>query len=77
MTQTTGAFGTQTMRVAETISDVDVVEERGKLNVLDEGVTVGEVARGLNALGVTARDIIAILQALKQAGALQAELVAM
>ncbi|NQU44988.1 flagellar basal body P-ring protein FlgI, partial [bacterium] len=45
--------------------------------VLQEGVTIGEVARGLNALGVSSRDIISILQALKECGALQAELVAM
>lgn len=38
------------------------------------GVTLGEIIKGLNALGVTPRDLIAILQALRAAGALRAEL---
>jgi len=38
------------------------------------GATLGEVVRALNALGVTPRDLISILQALKAAGALRAEL---
>jgi flagellar P-ring protein precursor FlgI len=40
-------------------------------------VTVAELARALNALGVTPRDLIAIFQAIKQSGALHAELVIM
>jgi flagellar P-ring protein precursor FlgI len=60
-----------------TRGSVKATEEKGKFQVLEEGVTINEVARGLNALGVTARDIMAILQALKEAGALQAELVSM
>ena len=76
MSQATGPFGQQTTTLESTASQVLATEEDAKPQVLEEGVTVGEVCRGLNALGVTARDIIAILQALKQAGALQAELVA-
>lgn len=41
---------------------------------LQEGATVDELIRGLQAIGATARDIVAILQAIKAAGALQAEL---
>ena len=37
--------------------------------------TIGELVRGLNSLGVTPRDLISILQSMKTAGALQAELV--
>jgi flagellar P-ring protein precursor FlgI len=37
-------------------------------------VSIGQVVRALNALGVTPRDLISILQALKAAGALQADL---
>jgi flagellar P-ring protein precursor FlgI len=40
-----------------------------------EGSTVGEVAAALNSLGVTPVDLIAIFQALKEAGSLQAELI--
>ncbi len=38
------------------------------------GATLGEVVRALNALGVTPRDLVSILEALKAAGALRAEM---
>ncbi|MBN1866242.1 flagellar basal body P-ring protein FlgI [Candidatus Sumerlaeota bacterium] len=66
-----------TQPILDKTSSIRVTEERGDLQVYEEGVTIGEVARGLNALGVTARDIIAILQSLRECGALQAELVPM
>jgi len=40
-------------------------------------VTIAEIATTLNAIGATPRDIIAIFQALKETGALRAELVVM
>ncbi len=46
-----------------------------KLVTLDAGATLADVVRALNVLGATPRDIIAIMQALKAAGALRAELV--
>jgi len=52
-------------------------DDEPSLKVLEESATVGEVATALNALGVKPRDLIAIFQALKTAGALQAELVIM
>jgi flagellar P-ring protein FlgI len=54
---------------------VDVAEGDAKLVNLGTGTTLDEVVRALNALGATPRDIIAILQALRAAGALQAEVV--
>lgn len=51
------------------------VEQRSRLVVVPRSTTVADVARALNALGVTPRDLISIFQALKQAGALHAELV--
>lgn len=54
---------------------ISAAEERRRLIVVPQSATVAEVARALNALGVTPRDLIAIFQALKQAGALHAELV--
>ena len=54
---------------------VGVQEQTGTLKVIERTVTVAELARALNALGVLPRDLIAIFQALKQAGALHAELV--
>lgn len=56
---------------------VEVSESQARLVTLDEGVTLDEVVRALNALGVTPRDIIAIMQALKESGALRADLVIM
>ena len=50
-------------------------EGRNQLLTLEQGTTLEAVVRGLNALGATPRDIIAIMQALKAAGALRAELV--
>jgi len=55
-------------------SQVSVREGENRLMVLPEGVSIGQVVQALNALGVTPRDLIAILQAIKAAGALQAEL---
>jgi flagellar P-ring protein precursor FlgI len=64
--------GSQTVTVPR--SDVSVREERGQLALVPEGASIGEVVQALNALGVTPRDLISILQAIRQAGALQAEL---
>ena len=70
------SFGSGATTVA-TDDEVVVKEEAAHLTVLDNGVTIGEVAAGLNALGATPRDLIAIFQAMKQAGAIQAELIIM
>ena len=56
-------------------TDLKVKEEQKRLTLLPAGNTIGDVVRGLNMLGVTPRDLISILQAIKAAGALQAELV--
>ena len=52
----------------------EVKEQESRLVVVDETVTLGEVVRALNAVGVTPRDLVAILSALRAAGALQANL---
>jgi flagellar P-ring protein precursor FlgI len=54
--------------------DVGVREERARDIVLENGATVEQLVKSLNAVGATSRDIIAILQGLKSAGALDAEL---
>jgi flagellar P-ring protein precursor FlgI len=54
-------------------SGVEVEEEEGGLVVVPGGVPLRQLVNGLNALGVTPRDI-SILQALKAAGAIQAEI---
>jgi len=52
-----------------------VTEAKGKFSVVEDVPTIDRLAGALNALGVTTREMMAILQALKSAGALQAELV--
>lgn len=52
----------------------EVKEQESRLIVVDETVTLGEVVQALNAVGVTPRDLVAILSALKSSGALQANL---
>ena len=53
---------------------VTAQEQKSNFVTLDKNATVEDLIRALNALGVTPRDTIAILEALKAAGALQAEL---
>ena len=56
-------------------SSVHVEEERGRrLVTLHEGASLSDLVTGLNSLGVTPRDMISILQTIKAAGALQAEI---
>ena len=60
--------------VAAPKTKIDVSEDEGNLVVLHMGVSIGEIAKALNAIGATPRDLIAIFQAIKAAGALHAEL---
>ncbi|WP_135470120.1 flagellar basal body P-ring protein FlgI [Crenalkalicoccus roseus] len=56
-------------------TEIEVDDQAGRrVGVLQGGVTLQELVRGLNALGVGPRDLIPILQSIKAAGALQAEL---
>jgi flagellar P-ring protein FlgI len=55
-------------------TDLKVIEDRVNLSLLREGANLSEVVRGLNTLGVTPRDLLGIMQAIKAAGALNAEL---
>ena len=53
---------------------VTAQQEKARNLVLKDGATVEDLVRGLNGIGSTPRDIIAILQSLKAAGALEAEI---
>lgn len=66
------APGGQTVVTPET--QVGIAEERKQLIVVPKGVTINDVVKALNAVGVSPRDLIAIMQAIKAAGALQADL---
>jgi flagellar P-ring protein precursor FlgI len=65
--------GGQTAVVPRTGIEVDDQSER-RMGVLAGGTTLQELVRGLNSLGVGPRDMISILQTIKAAGALQADL---
>lgn len=70
-----GAFapeGAQTVVVPRT--NVQVEEGASQMLVMNSGATLNELVAGLNSLGVTPRDLITILQTIKAAGALQAEI---
>lgn len=57
-----------------TVERIDDDANHGKFQVLNAGASLSDLVSGLNALGVKPRDIISILQNIKAAGALQAEL---
>ncbi|MBW2663534.1 MAG: flagellar basal body P-ring protein FlgI [Deltaproteobacteria bacterium] len=63
------APGGQTVVTTETA--IGVEEEKNRLVVVPKGVTIQEVVKALNAIGVTPGDLITILQTIKSAGALQ------
>jgi flagellar P-ring protein FlgI len=56
---------------------VEIEESGDSMVLLEEGVSLEDLVAGLNALGVGPRDLIGILQAIKAARALQAEIMVM
>ncbi len=56
-------------------TETSAEEDKARLITLPEMPTIEKVANALNSLGVTPRDMMSIFQAMKQAGALQAELI--
>ena len=60
--------------VVRNISQVDIQKETGKVIQVKRGTSLSDVVAGLNAIGATPQDLLAILQAMKAAGALRAEL---
>jgi flagellar P-ring protein precursor FlgI len=55
-------------------SQIEIKEEKGNLITVPTSVNLAEVVKALNAVGATPQDLLAILQAMKSAGALRAEL---
>jgi flagellar P-ring protein FlgI len=55
-------------------ADITVTQQSGSLMQLSAGAQLSEVVKALNALGATPQDLLAILQAMKSAGALNAEI---
>lgn len=56
-------------------TQTDAVEQQGGFKIVEEAPSIEKIAAALNALGATTRDMMAIFQAMKKAGALQAELI--
>ena len=55
-------------------SQIEIREDKGSLVVMHAGVSLAEVVKALNSIGATPQDLTAILQAMKSAGVLRAEL---
>lgn len=68
-----GAFSNgQTVSTA--VSEININKEPGQVVKLNNGANLSDVVKALNAIGTTPQDLLAILQAMKAAGALNAEL---
>ena len=71
-------FAQQGTTVTVPRTEIEVDEQSGQgLVLVESGVSLQELVDGLNALGIGPRDMISILQTIKAAGALQAEIVVM
>lgn len=70
-----GPFSQTGQTATTTRTDASIREDKGSLVTLPDLPTVEKVASALNALGVTPRDMMSMFEAMKQAGALQAELI--
>ena len=68
-----GAFS-QGQTVVAQKTNINVTQEPGKIVSVPSSPQLTDVVRSLNALGATPQDLLAILQAIKAAGALNAEL---
>jgi len=55
-------------------ADITISQQPGALVTLPAGTKLADVVKALNSLGATPQDLLAILQAMKSAGALNAEL---
>jgi len=69
------AFSNGGTTVTTPRSTVDIKEGEGRMFVFDAGVNLDEIVRAVNQVGAAPGDLVAILEALKQAGALRAELI--
>jgi flagellar P-ring protein precursor FlgI len=56
-------------------SEIEIREEQNRMFLFEPGVSLNEIVRAINQVGAAPSDIVAILEALKEAGALRAELV--
>jgi len=70
-----GEFATAGRTAVTPSSYVDVAEEPASMFLIKKGVTLNDIVMGVNRVGAAPSDLVAILEALKEAGALRAELI--
>ena len=73
VSQPNGLSAGQTTVVPD--SSIEVTEKQGKMFKLEPGVTLDDLVRAVNQVGAAPSDLMAILQALKQAGAIEGQLI--
>lgn len=64
----------QGQTVASEKADISIKQDPGQVLLLEGGTKLSDVVKALNSIGVTPQDLLAILQAMKSAGSLKAEL---
>jgi len=64
----------QGQTVTSEAAEIEIKEKKGELIMVKAGASLGEVVKALNAVGASPQDLLAILQAMKAAGALKADL---
>jgi flagellar P-ring protein precursor FlgI len=69
-----GPFSSGGSTVVTEKTDIQIKQDAGQLNLLEPGARLADVVKALNAIGATPQDLLSILQALRAAGALRAEL---
>jgi flagellar P-ring protein precursor FlgI len=69
-----GAFSPQGQTVQAQKSQVEIRADDGELVMLRNSASLGEVVKALNSIGATPQDLLSILQAMKAAGSLRADL---
>lgn len=69
-----GAFSPQGQTVQAQRAQVEIRSDEGELVLLRNSASLGEVVKALNSIGATPQDLLSILQAMKAAGSLRAEL---
>ncbi len=75
VSQPIAPFGQSGETVALSDSDISIVQEEASMFLFEPGTSLDEIVRAVNRVGAAPGDLVAILEALKQAGALRAELI--
>lgn len=70
-----GAFARRGRTTVTPSSDISISQDNYRMFKIKEGITLDDIVRGVNEVGMAPGDLVAILEALKEAGALRAELI--